>query len=774
MLEWAVKGASEAAGAYDAMLQRTMRLEAATQSYNMMLQRSIQVESQAARASLLAADADAKQSLALEALAGDLDNAIDKAERFEAAMRKAGGIPAAPSGGLNVATQGVAESSSFGRSRLSRIGSELRQLPSIGIPGAGFGTDSIANVLRVGGAIQEVSTNFASFLPILGAVGVAVGAFTAAMLLLSRANEEGARTIRAVMASQEAYYRALLSNDQNAMHSARERAQLDAQIAQARIEENKRFLNALDEADPIGFTRAIADIFNLSGAKELREQTTALETQLLNAQVAAARFGAELEKYGDTENALLPTQAEDLALHQEAIDLRVEAAGITMENARTELEALKQRRFALAQELSYLHDNESEIWRVFNESTDEAARDAARVMLMRLAEIPRELEGITGTLIPKAEELVAVSDAIGRSFEAAARHLELLGTAAQGVADRTMDYFEALKALQDAEDEHADKLADINQKLTDAQVEAAYDRDRALEDAAYDAEQRRNEITEEAGEARVKLEEDTERKRRQIERRFNRSMLNAIGERDALAAYQAEQRRDDELADLEESYDEQEATIKRRLEEQRRTIDRNLENQQRTIQRRYDDQLRTANIAHQRALQQEAQRWSAELQMRQAAYQQALMDLDNLLQAQAAILLDASDEFLTGMANQAADALGTVFSAAAGASSDQSQVGSGSAGDNTIVPPEFQYHYAAGGRFSAFQAMRVGENGAETVIFDRSGYVANANATSRMSQGGSGNSANITINMDGRSLRAASRREAVRYVGEMLGDLEIE
>lgn len=807
LLEWAVKGADTAAASYDALLARQMRLQTGTQSYNDMLRTSMQ----------RTVEGVDKQTAAMRRLATEVEHVTKAAREAAEAELKMSQIPAAPGqmSGLAAHDARVAAGGSSGRSGLARIGSEIRMLPSIGIPGAGFGTDTIGNILRVAGAIQELSAGFGALLPILGAAALAVGAIAGVFLLLSQRNEESARITRTLIGLTGEYYRLALNGTQEQIQAAIEKAELDRDIAQAQVDFNRSVLQQIDQA--VGTPgRAIADIFNLSGAKELREQTQSLEQQLFQSsfavnyfsslldenQAAIERFAAEFEKFnlsggerftreqGIDEQAFLErarlvdefTRNYARALEQagSAAEGSMQFAIENLDMYRQQQAAYEEQRDAIEAELDFLNQNKG-YYEALLQSSDASLRAAAAEQLGRIEFLEKELTALAGeggvlTIIDQiVEGLEGSVRAAAFVAEQAQGFLEGLGTIGEqlvGSGQATLDYLAAVRAVQDAEAEHADKLLAIEQKLSDALVEAAYDRDRALEDALYEAEQRRTDITEEAAQARIDLEEDTERKRRQIERRFNRSMLNAIGERDALAAYQAQQRRDDELADLEESYDEQEETIQRRLEEQRRTIDRNLENQQRTIQRRYEDQLRTANLAHQRALQQEAQRWQEELTLRQNAMQQQLMILDNLLQAEAAMAVTGYNTLLDLGAQYWNSAISQVAQAAQ--QSSQSEVGSGSVGDNTIVPPEFQYHYAAGGRFSAFQAMRVGENGAETVMFDRSGYVANANATNRMAQGSGGNQANITINMDGRSLRAASRREAVRYVGEMLGDLEIE
>lgn len=772
-----------------------------------------------------------------------LDAALKKALEYEESLKRAGGIPLAPTQMTGLAAHDARAQESLGsglhqRSGLARIGSELRQLPSIGIPGTGFGTDAIANILRVGGAIQELAPAFGALLPVISGIAIGVGTVTAAFILLSKANEESARVTRALMNSTQEYFRLLQTGTQDQVQDALERAELERDIAQAQIDFNKSILEQIDtNTGTLG--RAVADIFNLSGAKELREQTQGLEGQLLqtniqiglmtnalnSAEVAAATFAAEFEKFNPTGGERF-RQTEDIqrdAFVEYAtmadeftrkLNQAIEETGSvfegTLQFTAENLEMYQQQRDsylaqrdAIEAELDYLNQNKG-YYEALLQSSDETLRTEAAVQLQRINELEERLNALNTTILPVIEQIVAGLEGQDRAAAIVAEGiqnffggLEAFGERATATAGAAVDVVTALDALNDAYDEHAQKLADIEQRFADAQADAAYNRDRALEDALYNAEQRRNDITEEAAEARVKLEEDTERKRNEIERRFNRAYLDAVGDRDALAAYQAQQRRADELADLEAGYDDQQTTIQRRLEDQRRTIDRNLQDQQRTIERRYEDQLRTAYLAYQRALQAEAQRWNAELALRQAAYQQASQNLANALAAELAIQNQAYSQGLVSAAAfrdglisiftgnigtaaaQLATGLGSAITSSGTSSSSSSSSGSGlsfltnfassigSAFGNVLGR-------ASGGRFSAFQMMRVGENGAETVMFDRSGYVANASSTRQMMRGGSGNQNSVTVNLGEGTVRAESRRQAVRYIDEWLASQGVE
>lgn len=57
------------------------------------------------------------------------------------------------------ALQASGDDSGGGGLNLGRIGGQLRSLPSTAIPGTGLTTDAVANVIRLGGALQQVGSN---------------------------------------------------------------------------------------------------------------------------------------------------------------------------------------------------------------------------------------------------------------------------------------------------------------------------------------------------------------------------------------------------------------------------------------------------------------------------------------------------------------------------------------------------------------------------------------------------------------------------------------
>lgn len=164
-----------------------------------------------------------------------------------------------------------------------------------------------------------------------------------------------------------------------------------------------------------------------------------------------------------------------------------------------------------------------------------------------------------------------VGDGI-RSFVDGAETVEAALTSVQPA-------FETVAAITRAQAESAAKLAEIARQQADAEAKAAADRDSALEEAAID---RNNALQDQEREHKQALLE--------INRRSNAAISNAIGDRDALAAFMAQENKRAEVAQQ-----------KRDNKEALRRIEATFKEQQRVIDKRYAEQLAAARSAAIRA-----------------------------------------------------------------------------------------------------------------------------------------------------------------------------
>jgi hypothetical protein len=196
----------------------------------------------------------------------------------------------------------------------------------------------------------------------------------------------------------------------------------------------------------------------------------------------------------------------------------------------------------------------------------------------------------------------------------------------QGLTDAMDEYLEAIanevkareaiqtaqQAIDDELTKFADKQDEIATTLAEAEAKAEKTRQEALEELETDA-----------GEKRIKNAENLAKRLAKIERDFARSFTQAVGDRDALAAQQAKQQREDAIKDLQDGQVEQEETIQKSLEKQRKVIEK-----------RYKEQLDAALDAANKATRLENQRHDRELAIRRHAYDQAQVALQNAMSAQ--------------------------------------------------------------------------------------------------------------------------------------------
>lgn len=211
-----------------------------------------------------------------------------------------------------------------------------------------------------------------------------------------------------------------------------------------------------------------------------------------------------------------------------------------------------------------------------------------------------------------AEEAAALRDAnsekqksIELAREEAAIEAEKLRQ--QGITDTVDQLFKANEEILRLDQEDAEAAAALAKARSDASA--------AIQKLESDAEQERNANLSEAEDQRAKITSESNDRILDITRKGNAMVSNAIGARDALAAYLAQQNAKEQIAD------EQKAQQKRLGD-----LDANLKKQNRLVDQRLQERLQI-----------ERQRAEQEIAVRFAAAQRALTNLDNALNAQAAI-----------------------------------------------------------------------------------------------------------------------------------------
>ena len=244
----------------------------------------------------------------------------------------------------------------------------------------------------------------------------------------------------------------------------------------------------------------------------------------------------------------------------------------------------------------------------------------------------------------------------------------------------------------------------------------------------------------------IAITEEAEKERARIQKRFDRSFAQAVGDRDALAAKRAEEQRKDELEQLDDRYTDQ-----------NKAVDESLKKQQQVIDARYKAQVATANAAAQAAVRTEQQAAQARITVLQQGVQAAQVALVNAQQNEYLTRANFYNQSLSQAqvwANLMRLYTSYGFSIPAGAGTG------GGIGGRTLPTP-----LASGGPMTAGQSYWVGEQGPELVTPTRPGYVNPA-----------GTGFNINLNLSGattETIRAVSRQQALATFGRVLDQMGV-
>jgi len=390
--------------------------------------------------------------------------------------------------------------------------------------------------------------------------------------------------------------------------------------------------------------------------------------------------------------------------------------------------------------------------------------DAGGLTSDKLAELQSDIEGLVDQRFTL--RTIALAPAERREQEAAAADAAAAAEEKRGKAIRelTTVMFEAtekIKALKDQiidiGDAADEAVAKVQTRLGDTIAKALLRESDALAKAAQTAFDARTDLQATLDERLIRLAEDRATKLLQITRRFNRSMASAIGERDSLAAFMAEQQATDELADLDAA---------QKLELQR--IDRFERDKLRIIERQLAQQNAAAQQAATRAIALARQKAATEIALirQQAAQQIALrrqeiaiqFGLLNGARARRMQLMNANIQativetnIITRLWQNMMLAVRGMTAAAAAA------VRPAGVGAGTVIGRIQPTRLARGGEFEAGQLLEVGERGRELAMFGSPGRIIPNNQISNVG----GATVNNTINVNGANRSPTEIADAV-------------
>lgn len=737
---------------------------------------------------------------------------------------------------------------------LTAIGTQIRDLPAMPIPGAGFSTDMVGKVLRtmgnLGVSVEQLGIAGGVALPVVGFLALGLSD-------LSKRMEESGRATRALIATQQDYHRAVITSTRETLEAEIEARRIEVEIARATFEE----LNRVTEE---GYARArealgafdqlaggIIEVLNPGGARDLRQARDEAAEALRNEEFLLGRLEAALQNNitatndaKEAERRLAEARAQTAIANAE---IARQNAVQDREFARLSAEQIEQRIRQFEAESEGLRKGMDALIQPFGANLDLISRavdqfisegqdvETALRNALTAASVPDDVitqflayreqlrdsvddqRRLTDSFLPLARarerEIEAVKEtisAIDRQIAAEREAFELLSSGTVEGIDKRLDAINAeqfalsrqlplLQELAETSDEGADRfkqaqerMAELNRemgllatirpdvaqrqyneevaKLTEALVRDTNRIEQARDariaqinadladkeaDAAQDRERRISEARRAAQLDREKQEEDHQRNLQRIVRRANAAMANAIASRDALAFHLARQRREEERREEEENN-------KARLKE---INDRERE-ELRVIQQRYNDQLVAARQAAGKAIRLEQQKAQAEIDMRIAAHNAEIRLLQSALSAEYALQQQFWNASLA-LARRTVEQI--------------SQQRVSTPPQNVLIPnavyipPPTLSSGSSGGGGAGGRSFALTPYATGTDYVPRTGpallhkgeMVIPARQAERIRQGG-GMTTNINVNLDGKSIRATSAREASRIIYETL------
>jgi uncharacterized protein with GYD domain len=290
--------------------------------------------------------------------------------------------------------------------------------------------------------------------------------------------------------------------------------------------------------------------------------------------------------------------------------------------------------------------------------------------------------------LPELERMAKTSTSAAKEFKDTTDRLseidaELQKIGSQGVIAAIQHEQEQLTAeiikIEAARDE---KIAQIRAQAAQKELDLFQDLQKGLAEAVAKAAEDRADAQRDYIEKSADIEDDLAKKRLDIQKKFGRSLKQAIDDRDALAEYQAKQTRDDDLSDAEDAAQEQRQTLQKEYQKQLETIDRELAKQQQTLQAKYNQELSDLRTATANSINLERQKAQGEINEKQQAYRQELALLQSFAQngvstisafaqSSTASLVQFSSEaqvVLAGFVSQANSILGGLLSGASSSS----------------------------------------------------------------------------------------------------------
>lgn len=614
---------------------------------------------------------------------------------------------------------------------LGRIGREVRALPAVPITGS-LSTDAVGKVVGVlGTSLDKFGVSVAGFATVAGAAAIAGGLLVVAIENISKASAEGKRTLNDALQAQDNYYKALRDFTTQQVQAQRDTLQAANEDLIRQRDEN---VNALQNALPQngGFIQNLANtvgaITDNTPYDQLLKKVAELNAQISVNEQSITRYNQGLEQNAFLTNDLSAQFEADTNIIQKRSDLEAE----TLRFLATATRRSTDERIAAAQnEVNRLLDLNAELAARGGETAEKLiALNNARILENQfVVELTGLLRGFSDRRSDLQNAFNLVNGFVGDGIRGFNDGLETV----QDHFEDLQPAFETIAKITKEQAESAAKLAEIEQRRLDAEQKALADANSAREDAQYELD---------------RALEDQEREHKQalleINRRANATIANAIGDRDALAAFLAQEQKREDIR-----------TEKRNNKEALRRLERHFQDQQRTIDRRYAEQLAAAKTAAQRATEIER----ARLQVQVDALNQQLENQRTAAGLEVQIKQETNNAIIAG-AIATRDYIVSLFGAATGTSTSSADAYAAYQAAQEAARAQLGTGRAYGGNVNTGQGVWVGEKGPEFVVFRQPGTVMTNRASMRAAGG-----MTFNIQVSGLGLTDA---QVVRKVDERL------
>ncbi len=425
----------------------------------------------------------------------------------------------------------------FGVSGGGGAGSALgkARMAAIALPGVGFQSPIVLGLRaaelaadKTGASLSQVGLSF-------GIVGVALIAVKVAADAFAHSVEAGKTNLDGALQAQNNYYHAVTKLTTEQVNEDIEQRRKANQALQIQINETQAALDAVrNRGGALGqLGGAIAEGLGVSPANQLKTQLDDLNKQFTANDLTAVRLTQGLAANAFAANDAAAAE-EKLAEARKAADDRITQT--ELDRAHAAADAMKMTAAERQKEADSI---EAEITALEEfQATLDSGSPAAKQLNVEITDLENRLTEITGVTHSWADTLADIdqrAESVNNLFDALTKE----GEAEQKVA-------EARQAVADAATDHADKLRSID--ADEADKEAA-DRAKAAQQAEDDQAKHLQKLAD-------------------IDKQYATDHEAAVGNRDALANYQAAQKRDDATTKENEAYALQEQQLQAHLDDQ--------------------------------------------------------------------------------------------------------------------------------------------------------------------------------------------------------------